>query len=134
MASPEDKIRDDLMLHMARTIVANGVGTRERVFQSLIGMSTFLIPAYPTLLKLFGLSIRKDGVAPFLVPIALWVITIGISVVWSLPILRAYDLKNVDGILSTYVDGLRKVTLWSRIAGGAMLLGVLIAAYYIVMA
>lgn len=122
------------MLHMARTIVANGVGTRERVFQSLIGMSTFLIPAYPTLLKLFGLSIRKDGVAPFLVPIALWVITIGISVVWSLPILRAYDLKNVDGILSTYVDGLRKVTLWSRIAGGAMLLGVLIAAYYIVMA
>jgi len=131
VASPEDKIRDDLMLHMARTIVANGVGTRERVFQSLIGMATFLIPAYPTLLKLFGLSIRKDGLAPFLVPIALWVITIGISVVWSLPILRAYDLKNVDGILSTYVEGLQKVTLWSRIAGGAMLLGVVIAAYYI---
>jgi hypothetical protein len=130
-ADPLDKIRDDLLLHIARTIVANGVGTRERVFQSLLGIATFLIPAYPALLKLLGFSIAKNGVAPFLVPVVLWMMTIVICAVWSLPVMQAYDLKNLDGIQSIFAESLKKVTLWSRIAAGSMLVGVLAAAWFI---
>lgn len=128
---PNDAIRDDLLMHMARNIVASGVGTRERVFQYLSGIATFLIPAYPALLKALDFSIAKNGVPTFLLPVVLWLFTVVVCSFWVLPVLKAYDLKNPGGIVASFSETLQEVTFWSRVAGGAMLAGVLAAAYII---
>ena len=126
-----EKIRYDIALHLAKSILADGIGSGKRYFTSLISLGVFLIPAYVTILRLFSENPSTLPRTVVFVPLSVWVGAIILCGIRLFPKYEMIDFKNIDSIIEHQSSSLKTDALFSRISGVLLLMGALISSYNI---
>jgi len=108
----KEKIRDELLLHAAKTIIARSYGAADKYYQLMFTVNSFLVPIYLAALKI-AREQNQEAINLFhSIPAVLFffsVITITL-VVYPRNVL--FDLKNPAQIISQYQSKLQFDSRW----------------------
>lgn len=126
-----EKIKDDLMVHAAKTIIEGSISSPERVFGTVLGVSTVALPAYTAILAFIVREAQGISLILISIPILFWITSLIICVVQIFPRHTFYDLKDVPGIIQNHTNTLKRARRWGRISIVFLVLGVLSAALII---
>lgn len=127
----EEEFKEELMMHMAKTVVEGSVASQERIFGTVLGVSTVAVPAYTTVVASLEESVLDVGLVLLSIPILFWIISLLICTAQIFPRRVFYDFKNVPGIIDTHAQAANQVYIWGRASIVFLMLGVLSAAYII---
>ena len=101
----EEEIKNELGVHLAKSILTQTVEGKKRVLEVVIAMCTFLIPSYIGLLKVFQTELNDVSVLIKIFPVIVWIIVLSISIFKSIPEKRVFDFKNPGSIIEDHLSG-----------------------------
>jgi hypothetical protein len=122
--TPEENIRDELLIHLSKATLDSGVKLLDRTTGTASTISGTLLSAYLAALGFLKPDYSNRTTLLYaLIPAAIWLVTLLVSLLISLPHPENVDLKQPLAIIRIGHEGLRTQLLLARIVLVAMLVG-----------
>jgi|ERR1700722_16614901 hypothetical protein len=122
--TPEEAIRDELLIHLSKATLDSGVKLLDRTTGTAATISGTLLSAYLAALGFLKPNYSDTGTLVYvLIPPAIWLFTLLVSLLISLPHPENIDLKQPLTIIRIGHQGLRTQLILARFVLVVMLIG-----------
>lgn len=128
----EEKIRDELLLHAAKTIIGRSYEAADKYYKLMFTVNSFLVPIY-----LATLNIIKDNNQEVInvlhsVPAILFFLSVITITFVVFPRKVFFDLKNPDQIITQYHNKLQFHGYWMMCSSLLTFSGIALGIYLLV--
>ena len=105
----EEDVKDELGLHLAKTILVESVKAKELVSRTVTGICTISIPCYIALLKLLSADINSIPLWSKLMPLIMWITALITASAILFPKITPVDFKNPQQLIASHSTTIKRI-------------------------
>ena len=128
----EEKIRDELLLHAAKTIIGRNYEAADKYYKLMFTVNSFLVPIYLAALKIIRDQNQEAINLWHSVPAVLFFLSVITITFVVYPRKVLFDLKKPDQIISQYQSKLQLDGLWIMLSTLFTFSGIALGIYLLV--